>query len=180
MNDIFGPDEALKGLETKKKARVGRKKLDPETVIKGLKAVPFLQRRTYRHTARATGFSAKAIWNAVKPGSDFNLLGLGLFRSPRNTTWDKDMNAIQDIKNVAKEAFQNLNSHSINDTVLSLYHHTESWRRLRGVIVLRKIFSACEKVRAAEVYIVIKMSKEKCNETIGQRSMNVRGRLGHG
>lgn len=67
-NDVSDPVEAWENLKSKKKGRVGRKKLGDEEVISALTSLSIRERRTYRHAAVGTGFSAMGLWNAVQRG----------------------------------------------------------------------------------------------------------------
>lgn len=51
---------------------------------------------------------------------DFYVLDLGLFRSIQSTTWNRDIKNIRDIVKTAEEAFNSLDSYTLNDTFLSL------------------------------------------------------------
>lgn len=62
------PEEVWNNLKSKKKGRVGRKKLDMEKVISVLRELPIRKRRTYRHACKEIGCSYNALWNAVRRG----------------------------------------------------------------------------------------------------------------
>lgn len=67
-NDVSTPLAAWENLKSKKKGRVGRRKLDARKVILELKKASIRERRTYRHAAKATGYSLKGLWNMVQRG----------------------------------------------------------------------------------------------------------------
>lgn len=76
-NGVSEPEDAWRNLKSKKKGNSGRPKLDREALILALKAVPIRQRRTYRHAAKAIGYSTGAIFNAVRRG-DLKRMSCGL------------------------------------------------------------------------------------------------------
>ena len=64
--DAEGPEHVAEAIKTRKKGRVGRKRISPDVLKRALKALPKRRRRTFRHVAKATGISIWALWNALK------------------------------------------------------------------------------------------------------------------
>ena len=61
-------EKVSEAIKYRKKGRVGRKCIPFQLLHTALKALPKRRRRTIRHTAKATGISVKALWNALQRG----------------------------------------------------------------------------------------------------------------
>ena len=61
-------EKVSEAIKSRKKGRVGRKRIPLQLLNTALKASPKRRRRTIRHAAKATGISYKALWNALQRG----------------------------------------------------------------------------------------------------------------